>query len=481
MNDRSVGGGGFRRGRALRCLVFWALCAGGAACSEADAPAGASVEPGEWLPGGDTTNTLLSGSNAFIRPAENISEANQPLFYSGNSFFNQAWVAAPASTGHRDGLGPFFNARACSTCHFKDGRGAPPEAGAEFESMLLRVGLPERGEHGAAVPDPVYGDQIQPFALPGLVAEGLPRIDYEEISGTYEDGEVFSLLKPTYRIEQLGFGPLAEGAVISPRVAPAMLGLGLLEAIPEDRLAALADPEDRDGDGVRGRINRVWDVEAQALVAGRFGWKAEQPTVRQQVAGAFLGDMGLSTPIFTSLVCTDVQTECVAQPSGAEPGAAEVEEATLHRVAVYSSLVAVPVRLGYADADVLRGKALFSEIGCAACHVPSHVTGTHALAEVAQQTIWPYTDLLLHDLGEDLSDRRPSFEAEGVDWRTPPLWGLGRVPAVNRHDRLLHDGRARGVAEAILWHGGEAKPARDAFAALSAAQRADLVHFVESL
>lgn len=469
-------------GASVKWLGAWVILVSAAGCSESEVPVeAAAVEPGEWLPGGDTTNTLLSGTNAFIRPVENITEAHQPLFYSGNSFFNQAWVEAPASTGNRDGLGPFFNARSCSACHFKDGRGAPPEAGAEFEGMLLRVGLPERVEHGAPRPDPVYGDQIQPFALPGLTAEGLPRVDYEEISGTYDDGEPYTLLKPGYRIDALGFGPLAEGAVLSPRVAPIMVGLGLLEAIPESRLAALADPDDRDGDGVRGRINRVWDAEATALVAGRFGWKAEQPTVRQQVAGAFLGDMGLTTPIFGEQACTEAQTECAAQPTGAEPGAFEVDAHTLERVAVYSSLVAVPAREGFADENVLRGKALFSAVGCAACHVPSHVTGEHALPEVVGQTIWPYTDLLLHDLGDDLSDGRPSFEAEGVDWRTPPLWGLGRVPTVNRHNRLLHDGRARGVAEAILWHGGEASTARAGFVALSATQRADLVRFVESL
>jgi CxxC motif-containing protein (DUF1111 family) len=272
---------------------------------------------------------------------------------------------------------------------------------------------------------------------------------------------------------------MSDDVLISPRVAPATIGMGLLEAIPDSRLEGLADPNDEDDDGVSGKINRVWDVVERRTRIGRFGWKAEQPTVRQQSAGAFLGDMGITTDLFDTADCTPSEVECAVALDGGTP---EAPRDVLDRVELYMRLVAVPARNGADDPDVLAGRAIFSDIGCAACHVPRHVTGdVEGLPEVSAQTIFPYTDLLLHDLGLALSDERPSFDAEGTEWRTPPLWGLHYYDAVNGHDRLLHDGRARGVAEAILWHGGEAEPATDRFRALTAAQRAQLVDFVESL
>jgi CxxC motif-containing protein (DUF1111 family) len=255
--------------------------------------------------------------------------------------------------------------------------------------------------------------------------------------------------------------------------------LGLLEAIAEEQLLELSDPDDVNGDGISGRINRVWDVSAQTEAVGRFGWKAEQPSVRQQSAGAFLGDIGVTSSLFPNAECTAAQLDCQQAPSGGEP---ELSDRLLDRVERYSQLLAVPARLRYVEPGVLRGKEQFDQLGCAACHVPSHQTSPDAeLEEVANQRIWPYTDLLLHDMGEDLSDHRPSFAAQGNEWRTPPLWGIGSYPAVNGHDRLLHDGRARGVAEAILWHGGEAESSKQGFLEASRSAREDLVEFVESL
>jgi CxxC motif-containing protein (DUF1111 family) len=434
----------------------------------------------ERMPGGATTNTLLGGSNAFTMPAANITAEHEELFYAGNGFFNQAWVQAPSSTEGRDGLGPLFNARSCAACHFKDGRGRPPLTEDEaFLGMLFRIGPPELGEHGAPAPDPTYGGQLQPFAVLDVVAEGTPRVRTTEVTGEYADGDVYTLLRPEYSIEEPAYGPLDPALAISPRVAPAMIGLGLLEAITEARLAELADPDDADADGVSGRINRVWDAAAAETATGRFGWKAEQPSVLQQSAGAFLGDMGLTTELFTEQDCTDAEPECAAATSG---GAPEVSPELLERVAVYGRLVAVPLRVGSAKPGVLRGRELFLASGCGSCHVPRHETGeVDGFPELSGQVIFPYTDLLLHDMGDELSDGRPSFGAEGNEWRTPPLWGLGRYPVVNDHDRLLHDGRARGVAEAILWHGGEAEEARERFRTLSAVDRARLVEFVESL
>lgn len=441
----------------------------------------ADVDVNEARPGGDTTNDLLFGVSAFLPAADNITRENARLFATGNGFFNQAWTAAPSSNDSRDGLGPLFNARACASCHFKDGRGRPPlEEGEGFISMLLRLSIPgDDGAEGAAVPDPNYGGQLQPFGVNGVPGEGSPRVVYRAIEGEYADGEPYELLEPTYVIDTPAHGPMRSDLRVSPRVAPAMIGLGLLEAIDDTRLLDLADPDDADGDGISGRVNRVWDVEAEGLAIGRFGWKAEQPSVRQQSAGAFLGDIGVTSSLFPERECSPVQADCLAATSGGEP---ELSDRLLDRVELYGQLLAVPGRQNYADRAVLRGKARFTELGCDGCHVPSHLTRADAkLEEVRAQLIWPYTDMLLHDMGEGLSDRRPSFAAAGGEWRTPPLWGVGRYPTVNGHDRLLHDGRARGVAEAILWHGGEASAARDAFVELAAEARRDLITFVESL
>ncbi|WIG98844.1 di-heme oxidoredictase family protein [Myxococcus sp. SDU36] len=455
------------------------VTAGLALCNLGCGPEPAALEPGEHLPGGATTVELLLGSNAFTFPAANMTSERKAAFFSGNSFFNQAWVTAPASTTARDGLGPTFNANSCSACHFKDGRGEPgadPEAPSV--SLLLRIGLGADPVDGV-VPDPVYGDQLQPRATGKVPAEGRMRIEWEEVGGRYADGEPYTLVVPRPAVVDLAFGPLSPDAQLSARVAPQMIGLGLLEAIPESRLRELADPEDRDGDGISGRVQWVWDVGAGTHRAGRFGWKAEQPSVRQQTAGALLGDLGVTSSLFPRQNCPPAQEACLAAIGGGEP---EAEDGTLDRMTFYSQTLGVPARRGADDPRVLEGKTLFREAGCDRCHVPSHQTETlPGVDEVEHQRIWPYTDLMLHDMGPGLADGRAIFGASGQEWRTPPLWGLGLVPTVNGHARLLHDGRARGFAEAILWHGGEAEAAREAFRHLSRADRARLLAFLESL
>jgi CxxC motif-containing protein (DUF1111 family) len=440
-----------------------------------------ATDPDEWLPGGSTTSTLVRSSDTALQtPVPTLDIETRMAFFSGNAFFEQNWVAAPSSTSARDGLGPMFNARSCGTCHFKDGRGRPPlEPGEPFSGLLLRLSIDGADENGAPLPDPSYGGQLQPFSIDDVPVEGRPRVEYATIRGEYADGEPYELLQPSYFIDDLAFGPLSDGIRISPRVAPAMIGLGLLEAIPEARLLELADPEDEDEDGISGKPNRVWSVELGASTLGRFGWKAEQPSVRQQAAGAFLGDLGVTSSLFPAQDCMPGQTACVGATDGGEP---EVSDLLLERVQRYSELLAVPQRDDYASAETLRGKALFGELGCSSCHVPSHITGAdHPVPALNEQRIYPYTDLLLHDMGDALSDQRPSYQAEGNEWRTPPLWALRFNELVNGHDRLLHDGRARGVAEAVLWHGGEAEASKQGFVQAPAADRAALIRFVESL
>jgi CxxC motif-containing protein (DUF1111 family) len=416
----------------------------------------------------------MFGSNSFLMPAQNLSDENELRFYSGNSFFNQAWVEAPATTSARDGLGPLFNARSCSSCHPKDGKAEPPSSGAgPFIGVLFRLSIPSPDGY---IDEPVYGGQLQDVANLGVVPEAIPTVEWNETAGTYPDGTPFSLIEPTYEFTELGYGPMDENVVISPRIGPHVIGLGLLEAITEERLKQLADPDDEDGDGISGRIQ--WIQTDSGPRIGRFGWKGDAPDLIHQVAGAFAGDMGLTSHVIPTDDCTDAQTECTDQPHGGEP---EVDAGVFDRVTLYTRTVAVPARRKADDPNILHGKILFRDVGCDTCHTPSHTTGPAAIPELEGQLIWPYTDLLLHDMGEGLADHRPLGEASGREWKTPPLWGLGLVNAVNGHTRYLHDGRARSLEEAILWHGGEAKSSRDGFMALSSDERQTLLDYLGDL
>jgi CxxC motif-containing protein (DUF1111 family) len=437
---------------------------------------------GTPLTGGAAT-VFDDSRDAFSLPVPILSQAHRTAFFVGNSFFNQNWISAPASVTSRDGLGPLYNARSCSGCHFKDGRSRPPDPGSPMTTMLLRISVPGRGAQGAPVGDPVYGDQIQGNALPRVAREADVRVDYDVVSGRFADGEPYSLRRPRIRVDHLGYGPLSQGLLMSARVAPAMIGLGLLEAVPESLLRAMADPEDRDQDGISGRLNEVWDIVRKTVTPGRFGWKAEQPSVVQQCAGAFVGDMGLTSSLFASENHTDRQVSCRGLPSGGSP---EVGDDVLASVALYARSLAVPARRHYTDDVATRGEKVFARARCVSCHVPTLRTEPRGdlpgdLAELGGIEIHPYTDLLLHDLGDGLSDQRPTFAADGREWRTAPLWGVGLVRKVNDHSFLLHDGRARDFAEAILWHDGEANAARTAFVAMNRDDRLALLSFLDSL
>jgi CxxC motif-containing protein (DUF1111 family) len=418
--------------------------------------------------------------NAFALPAPNLSAERRGDFFVGNAIFNRSWVTAPSSTEGSDGLGPVFNARSCSSCHVRDGRGRPP-AGSDDDdpALLFRLSVPGAAPNGGPLGEPAYGDQLGPGAILGVPAEGRVVIRYDELPQRLADGEVVSLRRPVYELVDLAFGPLAPETMISPRVAPLLVGLGLLEAVDQESVLRRADEDDADGDGVSGRPNWVWDERAQALSLGRFGWKANQPTLEQQNAAAFLGDIGITSELFPEQSCPSVQVQCRDAPTGGTP---ELDARKLDLVTFYTHTLAVPARRDVAGAEVLRGEALFAGIGCAACHVPELVTGDLAgFPELSRQRIHAYTDLLLHDLGEGLADGRPDFAAGGREWRTAPLWAIGLVETVNRHTNFLHDGRARNLSEAILWHGGEAEESRRSFATLSGEERRAVLLFLESL
>lgn len=435
-------------------------------------------EPDEELSAGPAT-VVDATSAAFSHPFQGLERDLERAFFRGRALFRDDWVTAPASTDSRDGLGPVFNARSCEACHVRDGRGRPPQEGEPFGSLLFRLSVPGAPADAAPLPEPSYGGQVQPLAIPDVAAEATPQVEYEERPGQYPGGQNFSLRHPRYSFVDLAHGPMAADVQVSPRAAPAMHGLGLLEAIPQADIESRADPDDLDGDGISGRTNYVIDVATGELALGRFGLKCNQPSIRQQVAGAFVGDIGITSSLFPDESCTGIQSDCSEAISGGSP---ELLESILADVTLYSRTLAVPIRRDWDLPEVLRGKQLFQAIGCAACHVPTATTGSIPdLPEFSNITIRPYTDLLLHDMGPDLADDRPDFGADGREWRTPPLWGLGLIETVNGHLFLMHDGRARGYAEAILWHGGEAEAARQAFTELDGAERAELIAFLESL
>ncbi len=446
------------------------LTSGGALTGAVDVRAELIATPVTPDLGGGTTR-VIENSQSFTFIAPNSPAERQRVFSFGNRVFNTKWAEYPASVQSFDGLGPTFNRNSCSGCHTFDGRGRPPEnVGDPMDTMLVRLSGPD------GKPDPRYGDQLNDRANLHVEPEGRAIIDYTEVHGTYADGTPYTLQDPHLSFEDLAYGSL-DGDLFSARVAPQVIGLGLLEAVPQSTPEALADPYDKNGDGISGRVNHLTD-HAGNPAAGRFGWKANEPTLLDQAAGAALGDIGLTTSVDPHANCPPVQTSCLAAKAQTDP---ELSESFLDRMVTYLRTLAVPQARPADAAAFQEGLRTFTTMGCASCHVPTLKTAAAALPELANQTFHPFTDLLLHDMGDGLADHRPDHDATGTEWRTPPLWGLGLVPVTNGHDRLLHDGRARGFAEAILWHGGEAQTAREAFRTAPVAARDALLAFLKSL
>lgn len=422
--------------------------------------------------GGETT-VFLATSTSYATPAPNLGQVNLDLHTEGDAAFEEAFVSAPAEVSA--GLGPVFNSFSCVNCHPRDGRGRPPLPGEFLNSMLLRVSVPGTNPHGGPNPVPGFGGQFQQRSNFGVKPEGAVAISYTEINGSYADGESYVLRVPTYTLTNT-YIPLPSGVMTSARVAPPVFGLGLLEAIDPSTIEALADESDIDGDGISGKVNRVYDVETGTTKVGRFGWKANTPTLYQQVATAYSEDMGITNPLLKV-------ESCHGQEQYYEyTDKTEISQEVLDATTMYVRTLAVPARRNLNDPINRRGEKLFIEANCGKCHVQEVVTSILAnVPEVSNQKIRPYTDMLLHDMGEGLSDGRPDYLASPTEWRTAPLWGIGLAQLVNGYTFFLHDGRAKTYEEAILWHGGEAEPSKEFFRKLPKSDREALVSFLKSL
>jgi CxxC motif-containing protein (DUF1111 family) len=455
----------------------------------------ASIIRPDALTAGPAWTSAEHGKAAYSLPIAELKKKQATGFAAGREAFHEAWVVAPDPSGVW-GLGPTFNEDRCSHCHEANGRSpAVAEGGEATRGPLVRLSVTGTDEHGGPSPHPNYGDQLQNRGIEDRVPpEGKVLVTYSPREVELAGGEIVSLRKPQIIFNDLQFGDIDERTMTSLRVAPQLVGLGLLEAVPDETLLAIAERQAEQG--VSGRPNTVWDVENERRAMGRFGWKANQPSVRQQVAAAFIGDIGATTYMFQLENCPSTQKECLDMPSaslcGGQGGCRgntfrpEVNPSRLTNISLYLRTLAVPARRNMDDPAVRKGEQLFTQAQCSTCHIPELRTAPagslpHDIVAAADITIHAYTDMLLHDMGPDLADGRPDFEATGSEWRTPPLWGIGLLATVNGHSDLLHDGRARNVTEAILWHGGEAHAARELFRNMTAEDRAALVKFVDSI
>lgn len=450
-------------------------------------------EPFEKNAAGSATIPASDSAKLFKSPSANMVFERKMQFLLGEALFEKLWVSAPSSTKASDGVGPLYNARSCARCHPNAGRGHPPQHNdATSKSLFMRLSIPggdgaqEIQDHIATLPEPTYGLQLQDISVGGLLPEGQLEITYKDIKIRLAGGDVATLRSPTYQLNDLGYGPMHPDVMLSPRIAQQMIGLGLLESIPTGDITANADPDDDNDDGISGRAQIIMSPQFFEPMLGRFGHKAGSATVYQQSAGAFHGDVGISSPLFPAGwgECTENQTACREAPDGnsAINGDLEIPADAMDAVAFYAENLGVPARRDVDNAQVLRGKQLFYQTGCIACHRPKFVTHRQPdRPEQNFQLIWPYSDLLLHDMGDGLADNRPEGRATGTEWRTAPLWGIGLTEQISGHSYFLHDGRARNLLEAVLWHGGEAEAAKHKVTQMPKQDRNALIKFLESL
>lgn len=422
-------------------------------------------------------STKASDKRALTHAYSYLSDDELDQFTLGKSFFNIPWVEAPSATTARDGLGPLFNANTCISCHPGNGAGfASEKKGIIHRSLVFRISQQVALEgfwQSGFKPDPVYGAQLSINGVHGVPFEGTPKVTYSTHDIHYPDGEKVSLRTPHYTFENLNYGPFDKTTIIAPRVALSLVGLGQIEKIPALQIIANEDPEDRDKNGISGKANRVCSLESKdpALCnyLGRFTWKASAPTVKHQVAVAMHNDMGLTTPLIAHENCTATQSECLQAPKGRD---IDVPMYRLDAVSFYISHLKIPAQRN--PDKHIEGAQHFNQVGCSGCHVTSFVTNEN-------NVIHPFSDFLLHDMGEALSDNRSEFSAQPREWRTPPLWGLGLSKTITKHATYLHDGRAQSIEEAILWHSGEAETIIQRYKQLPRSERQNLINFLRSI
>ena len=432
----------------------------------------------------------------YMQPVEDLTPDQTERFRTGEKAFMTSWVVFPqlnipnwnymssAVQMMEWGLGPTFLANTCAACHVQAGRGRTSEApNSPLVQQLLRVSLPGKNEHGGPKPHPNYGGQLQIFDV--IVAdknhirpgEADLFVDWLPVMTSLADGTQVELREPKIRVENLNFGPLGQDIMTSLRNTPAIFGLGYLEAVSDKDILKMARTQK--AKGLNGRVNYVRDDVNDKTSIGRLGWKANQPGVRQQLAAAFLNDMGVTSSLYPKQNCPAVQEGCKAMLPGDK---VELRDQMLDDLSFWVMALEAPEQRDRDQPSVKRGEKLFAQAKCAGCHIPQLRTSEFpSLPQLSKRSFRPYTDMLIHDMGPGLADGRPDFKAGASDWRTSPLWGLGLSKQVNGSTNLLHDGRARNVLEAILWHGGEAKASRDRFAKFTKEDREALIAFVNSL
>ncbi|MDC3388509.1 thiol oxidoreductase [Flavobacteriaceae bacterium] len=436
----------------------------------------AIYEEGEELLAGNLS-VKTNSKNSFGKEIPGLIFKEKIAFGLGNSLFSTPWISVGSTTAI-DGLGPTFNARSCIGCHSNDGRGKPLKNGENSMGFILRLSIDNDSLTGEPIGHQTYGKQIQDQSNIGVQYEAKVNVNYQTLKGIYPDGTKYELRKPSYTIVDKNFGEI-NNIKTSPRVAQQVIGLGLIDALSEKSILLNVDEFDKNNDGISGKANYVTNVITKKSSIGKFGWKANQPSLRQQIGDAFNGDMGLTSSVFTNQNCPLPQDKCNDYPNGGDP---EVIDSQIDNVVFYQSSIAVPKRRNFKKQNVLEGKVLFNKSECIKCHAKNFKTSKSIENKHLEgKIIHPFSDFLLHDMGEGLADNRNDFLANGKEWRTQPLWGIGLIPKVNKHTYLLHDGRARNIEEAILWHGGEAENSKIKFMNLSSIERKKVIDYINSL
>jgi len=459
-------------------------------CSDVQVP---EFQQSEHSPGGTMTVKRLK-TLSYIHPGSAVTPMQKLNFWSGFSFFRDPWVIAPSSTKSRDGLGPLFNTRTCISCHDAGSRGPlSPEGESLPSSLVMKFGKlsTKARDKSLSLVDPSYGDQLQPRSIlykhptlqDTMQGEASLQLTYQTIKGRYADGSEYELRKPNYQLTNLAYGKVAPHIGLTPRFAPNIFGAGLLDAIKSSDLMAQEDVDDNNGDGISAKYNRVANVKTGAIELGRFGLKANHPNLAQQIGAAFRNDIGITNTFFPTEACTEIQKNCIKTAGlTTAKGSVEINDKLFSLVLIFNRLLGVPPARDLNGELQSKGREHFYSLGCQQCHQPNYQTDKdYPVSELANQSIWPYTDLALHDMGKGLADNVIDNKASGQEWRTAPLWGIGLQGSATSRTEFLHDGRARSISEAILWHGGEAAPAQQKFIQLNKLERKELITFLQSI